>query len=274
MAIHILGNGPISIELGRELKNSFTTQIYSDLNPEVEGELQTIPYSSFLKTSISAKDIFILAWRGFPTENKDRLGVLDYLKSNLRPENLFINISSVSVYGEAPTAATEKTLPMPINEYGRSKLKLEKYSEINFRSKVCQLRVSNVFGDIKFTDVINQLIKAGEASIQISLMAPDIIERDYISIFDVVSLIRQLTIMGGDLAHHEVFNLSSNESISLSKLVTVIEEVRRLKVDILVKKLSKGVIEKSRISNQKVVDFLSIESPNHEKYLKDYVASF
>ena len=272
MSIHILGNGPISVALKSELKTSFDTRIYSVLNPKVEGSLKTFPYSSFLKTTLSEKDIFILAWRGFPTENEERVAVLDYLKDNLKPENLFINISSVSVYGEASTAATEKTLPKPINEYGNTKLKLEKFCETNFKSKICQLRVSNVFGDMKFTDVVNKLMKAAEEFMPIPLMAPNIVERDFISILDVVSLIRRLIIMGSYLSHHEVFNISANESISLSMLVTVVEKTSGLKINILEEELSKSVIIKSRISNQKLVKFLSIESPGQEENLKEYIS--
>jgi UDP-glucose 4-epimerase len=175
---------------------------------------------------------------------------------------LFCFTSSMAVYGNAEKAKETHT-PKPTSPYGISKLCAEQYVEYVSRkspqTRCVTFRVFNCYGPGQDTKNLTQ----GLASIFLQQMKNGNMievtgsldrERDLIYIDDVVSALQMIlntTSMEG------TYNLCSNESSSISRLIDVIYETSGLDYGVVEKKNIGGMMEDPFITtgdNQKLVN--------------------
>ena len=254
MKISILGYGPIPEKLARELSVDASVELFTSQEIFDFG-VPIYDYDSFLAKDLDF-DVLILAWRGLPQAGTQKAKVLRYLVEKSPTDSLIINLSSVSVYGQNSSVNTEETEPRPINDYGYSKLFLERYLNIFATSRVCNLRISNVFGDEKFNDVINRIIGAAVNQKSIELVSPATVLRDFISISTLNNLVKSLIEDAKRVSRRALFNVSSGSSLSLLEVKTLIENCCAKEISFQESSIDNSLIEISKISNEKISLFL------------------
>ncbi len=269
MKISILGAGPIPNRLAKKLCGNFFVEIFSSQEIIIDN-IEVCKYKKFISKIIDS-DIVILAWRGLPSPESEKAEVLKYLVQNISPNAIIFNLSSVAVYGQNLGINFETTVPKPINLYGHSKLDLETYLDTFAISKVCNLRISNVFGDTQFNDIINKMLIANSHNIEINLMAPLKVYRDFISIDSLIEVLANLIDSSNQLDSRNLFNISSGKSVSLFELKKLIEVSLGSQIGYSACELTPNDIEISRVSNLKVSQYLQIFSNNSLDDLKDYL---
>lgn len=273
MKVHILGKGPISIRLASTIAPNFDVAVYSEITPLKSEKVAIRPYQDLKMSSIKNDDVVLAAWRKIPIESSVKMHVLESLSSKLIETNLLVNLSSISVYGVTDSIAAESSPASPINLYGRHKLELENFFESNFMSKILNLRISNVFGDSFFDDVVNKLIMSIKHNKSIELMEPSLHFRDYISIDTLVNLIVEMIHNRHALNKVDVFNVSGGHSISILRLLQMIEEIFQTPIEYRISPIDNSVIGKSFVSNAKIRNFLKIELEDELVLLKEYLNS-
>ena len=269
MKISILGAGPIPNKLAEELRDNFLVEIFSSQEITIKN-FEVFKYKKFTSKIIDS-DIVILAWRGLPSPESEKAEVLKYLVQNISSNAIIFNLSSVAVYGQNLGVNFETTVPKPINLYGHSKLDLETYLDTFAISKVCNLRISNVFGDTQFNDIINKIIIANSRNTKINLIEPEKVYRDFISINNLIDILISLIVSSNQLDARSLFNISSGKSSSLLELKELIEVSLGSQIAFSAYELSPNEIEISRVSNLKVSQYLQISSNNSLDDLRDYL---
>jgi nucleoside-diphosphate-sugar epimerase len=257
MQVHILGSGPITKTLFKKLVPDHDVKIYSELRPGRKNNLESLSYETFISSGIRDADLILMGWKKIPALGDLKFEVLEFLKSAINPQSTLINLSSVAVYGETQKPAHEEQLETPINEYGHQKKALEKNLDDNFDSKVCHLRISNVYGSAEFSDVVNKLAESVKFGNRIELFNPDEIERDYISLNDVIRFIESFMHRQNSLPFRSKFNVASGLSTKLTDLRRMVERISSKKVLFDIKEPPLGIIHKSRIDNSKAEVFLN-----------------
>jgi nucleoside-diphosphate-sugar epimerase len=273
MQIHILGYGPITERLYGELNKIYSVSIYSSMQVHLDQNLAR-KYDELLTIEISPDDVFIVAWRELPLLGEIKFNVLCHLEESLSDRNVLIYLSSVAVYGESEHICTEETPPLPINNYGRSKLQLEVFFEHHFRSKLRFIRISNVFGHHGFNDVINKAIKAAVNDSSIDLVEPLLIYRDFIFIGRVVKAIRDISIGFASNKQLEIYNLSSGNSISLLDLLHIIEGALDKKIMVNHKQVDSETIKRSFVSNHRLPSHMNLEDRDGVEAIAMYIKTF
>jgi len=272
MRVHILGLGPITSALAKELEKIYQVKIYSNhrLN-KFDNEVS--PYETFLDTSLSSTDIFFIGWKDLRDDDLIRHKVLGYLKTQLTPQNTVFNLSSVAIYGNNFNSSNEFTIPSPINEYGSIKLKLENLYNSLFEAKVCHLRISNVFGDSRLNDVINTFINTVLCGKTIEIWGKPTVSRDFISLQTVIKKISICVQKLETIESRDIINICSGTSITLHDVLEIIEEVLDSPVHHEVLKNSSAVIEFSIIATDKFDRLFSQVQVDESKALFAYLAS-
>jgi nucleoside-diphosphate-sugar epimerase len=271
LRIAILGSGPIPNLLAQELNSTEEVELFTSQNVTVNG-IKISDYRSLLSRALDF-DVVVFAWRGIPKTGTEKAAVLRQLVANSSPETLIINMSSVSVYGQNSGVNFETTVPRPINPYGYSKYFLERYLNIFASAKVCNLRISNVFGCRKFNDVINRILNAAASQKTIELVSPGSVYRDFISSDTVIRIIINLIGERDDLNGRELFNISSGKSISLLQVMNIIENCLSRKISYNESVSSLNMIKSSYISNKKTLAFMNIGWETELENIKKYSIS-
>ena len=269
MRIAILGSGPIPNLLAQELNSTEEVELFTSQNVTVNG-IKISDYRSLLSRALDF-DVVVLAWRGIPRAGTEKAVVLRQLVANSSPESLIINMSSVSVYGQNPNVNFETTVPRPINPYGYSKYFLERYLNIFASSKVCNLRISNVFGHPDFDDVINRIINLAKYKQPMSLIRPDDTLRDFISIRTLVSYMVKFINAPMELKYPKNINFASGKSVNLSELVTIAEKIIKFKLNISVEESTSKIILRSEISTDLVSKWIGNEENHDLKELENFI---
>lgn len=250
MTVHILGLGPITSELAREIDDKQEVKIYSNHNSgKFNCEVNT--YESFLELPFSERDIFFLGWKDLPKDDLIRQEVFNYLSDKLEARNTVFNLSSVAVYGNNANPNNEFTDPCPVNSYGFEKLRLENLYDSSFDSKVCHLRISNVFGDFRFNDVINKFIHALLSGKALEIWGAASSSRDYISIQSVARKMSTCSTSLEKLGWRDTFNICSGVSISLEEITGMIQGILEKSINIDIKEKTDQIIDSSFISCDK-----------------------
>ena len=273
MRVHLLGYGPITEHLYKLLHSNSEVFLYSEREIQVQ-ELKIKSYEDFVDQKIENNDVVVMAWRELPPFGVIKRSVLDFLKDNLKVNNKVIYLSSVSVYGQNATFCTEDTEPHPINIYGKSKYEIEKYLKDSIVCELIVLRLSNVFGDNKFPDLVNKIIHSASSRQALELHSPTKIERDFISITSVARCLERVLTSTSPIESYEVFNISSGESITLETLHSLIEQVLDLKITAQNFQATEGTIILSRVPNMKFVSKFDCPIENQIENLQSYVRQF
>jgi dTDP-4-dehydrorhamnose reductase len=269
LKIAILGSGPIPNLLAQELNSSVEIELFTSQNVEIDG-INVSDYQSLLTSKLDF-DVVILAWRGMPKAETEKTDVIRHIVKRASSETLIINLSSVSVYGQNSDVNFESTAPRPINSYGYSKYYLERYLNIFAVSKVCNLRISNVFGHPDFSDVLNKMILSVERNESINLVFPNTVSRDLISINKVTKVVRNLTLNFASVDKRELFNLSSEKTFTLMELKYLVETCLNKKIFFSEIAGSPEVILKSMVANNKITSFLGHDLNFEKAEISDYI---
>lgn len=272
MKIAILGYGPIPEKLAHDLNQDAQVELFTSQNVKVN-DLKVSDYRSLLTKTLDF-DVLIFAWRGIPKARTEKAAVLRRIVDEASPETLIINMSSVSVYGQNSSVNTEETEPHPINDYGYSKLFLERYLNIFAESRVCNLRISNVFGHPDFDDVINRMLKNAKLKCLTKVIDPEHVFRDFISIDSVVKAIHSISYSNEFLIGREIYNLSSGVSISLRCLLDAVQSKFEFSVDIQEQGLVEDVIKMSLVSNNKFINVYPSFKFSEDTELENYLSYF
>lgn len=202
-------------------------------------------------------DVVINSWKSLDSLNRGwEIDYLTSLASSVNSKKLFLNLSSVAVYGECKDAADEDAVLNPINEYGIKKLEFENFLKVIGVPNLLNLRISNVFGDPRFDDLINRVYKAITQGFSIKLFEPDKIFRDFIYIDHVAKHMHQL-VLGSDFSsgpRQIDINISTGLSLSLFEVIQITENHLNRSLDFEIASSELGVILESRISNRKLLD--------------------
>jgi hypothetical protein len=268
LKISILGSGPIPNKLAQALGNDSTVNLYTSQDISISG-VDVLSYESFLSQPINS-DLVILAWRGLPELYSEKGSVLKHLVQNISNQALIMNMSSVAVYGHNQGINIETLRPRPINPYGVAKLELESYLNNWLGSRVCHLRISNVFGHPKFTDVVNSLLNSKHSGAPLMLVEPSKILRDYISIDTLIHIILELVKTSKEIAFREIFNVGSGFSLSLLELKFVFDSCIGSALPFIAVESRLEIIEVSQISNEKIVNFVNISTDDEIEQLRRY----
>lgn len=248
--IAIIGsNGFIGSNLAKKLKTISDTKIY------LFGRSETSTLGNdFLYTQINISDtqqvlhhfrdidfIYFLASETIPATSWDKPTI--EITNNLLPFVTFIetistlNIKRVvfvssagTIYGPTDLKVDEDSVKKPFSPYGITKLAMEYYLNY-FHHKHGLLydvyRVSNVYGEgqniSKGLGIINTFLEKILIDHKIQIFGDGSNVRNYIYIQDLVTLMCYSINSG--LETSNIFNASSNDTLSINQLVAIIKKV-------------------------------------------------
>lgn len=141
----------------------------------------------------------------------------------------FIYMSTSQVYGKLNNRVTEETTPVPINDYGKTKLLGENYcKQFNNDMKCIVIRLSNAYG-VPLTDsglnlVVNDLCKQSVENQKIILKTKGKQKRDFIAIPDLFQAIGILLDLETKDLKENIFNVGGNNSLSIYELAKLIAQ--------------------------------------------------
>lgn len=208
------------------------------------------------------------------------LGTLNILKLCAKYKvSKLVYASSAAVYGSAKEMPLkEEHRILPISFYGQSKYSAEQYIHLFhqlYGLPYTILRYSNVYGMRQ-----NMLGEAGVVSIFINqaIRNKEVIvygdgsqTRDFIFVKDVAKANIQAVAFGGS----GVFNISTNQPISLNELLAILQESIHQPLDITYTDSRAGDIKDSSLSFDKAREFLQWEpQTSFEIGLKETVAYY
>ena len=269
MSIHILGRGPITERLSNVLSDAFEVFVYSDFPSKTP--FPVLNYSELIPAAFRNQDSIVLGWRELPREGSPKMGILNKLSKNLTKNQKLINLSSVSVYGNTLTPADENHPLAAINPYGQAKIALEQYCDLYMNTNICHLRISNVFGDNAFDDIVNRLLQSQKVHKVHPVVEPVEIERDFISIDSLVNVVYTLLSDVRQKPNHQVFNVSSGYSISLQQLIKMVQSFNNGMPEVSETPILESIIRKSLISNQKIKSLYPVLQTSEVDKLNDYI---
>jgi len=269
LKISILGAGPIPNKLAQVLRGNSLVELFTSQEIAIDG-VEIFKYETFTSRMVDS-EVVILAWRGLPSPGSEKAEVLKYLVQNVSSNSTIINLSSVAIYGQNSGINYETTVPKPINPYGQAKLDLEIYLNTFAVSKVCNLRISNVFGDPGFSDVLNSILDGAKNAVEVELVSPTSVSRDFISIETLIEILERILVLSKIQARREVINVSAGKSINLYELLNLVEHLSSSKISYFEAPLREGVIKQSLISNLKIIALLNYEVSSQTLEIQKYV---
>lgn len=219
-------------------------------------------------------NVVINSWRSL--DYLDRGWEINYLKSLANLDNskvLFLNLSSVAVYGECKDPADEDAVLNPINEYGIKKLEFEKYLKGIRMPNLLNLRISNVFGHSRFDDLINRIYNSITKGFSMKVFEPTKIFRDFIHIDQVAKYMHEL-LLEPDFSSGQRnidVNISTGLSLALSEVIQVTENFLQRSLDFEISSVEPGMILESRISNKKLLDLIRHQDLSVKEQIKAYL---
>jgi nucleoside-diphosphate-sugar epimerase len=208
-------------------------------------------------------DVVINSWRDLGDEhNTSRLEILKTLASN--PKLTLINLSSVAVYGECDYPKNELSEITPKNGYGDRKWQLELHlSSLRFLS-VINLRISNVYGHVAFTDFFNKAVESYFSRSTFYIASPELIFRDFISLQDFLDAFNRILAKYEFFPHQGVLdiNIGSGKSYSIGEVFAVMQEISPFGIPFEIINPVESTIMKSFIDVSKMENELQIEMPD------------
>ncbi len=219
-------------------------------------------------------DVVINSWKSLDSLNRGwEIECLARLAKISNSEILFVNLSSVAVYGEFKGLVDEGAAPNPINEYGIKKLEFENFlKEINMPN-FFNLRISNVFGDVAFDDFLNRVYSAITLGKPLKVVEPDRIMRDFIAVDRVVDYINEL-LKQSSLFRDSPFidlNISAGRSLYLHEAIEIIELICKQKLVSEVVPSLEGTIRESRVSNSKLRELIQVQNSLPGEEIRTYI---
>lgn len=191
------------------------------------------------------------------------------IKKNIKV--IFLS-SGGTVYGiQDEQPIKETALPAPINHYGAVKLCIENVMRtfnIQLHTKMLIARISNPYGPgqdfHKGVGFVDASLKKTLRNETIEIWGDGNIVRDYIYIEDVCEMLCSLIEYDGD---EEVFNLSSNEGMSLNDIIEEIE-LLGLNPNVVYKPARSVDVPKVILDNSKIMKVHSMKIRTFREGLK------
>lgn len=188
--------------------------------------------------------------------NINILGCINLYKSCVqRAVPQIIYISSAAVYGEPHYLGIDEEHPIgPRSFYGLSKYCGEKYLQLfaaTDRLNYTILRLANVYGPRQKIGIDGGV--AANFFSRLMEQQPPVIygsgnqTRDFIYVGDVVSAI----IKSMNRGHGQILNIGTNSSLSINRLLELVEEAAGLSIDPMKERPREGDIEHSFLNNQR-----------------------
>jgi len=270
-----LGHGPICARLIQEiiLKNQdHEIAVYSKRTKKPSSP-QICFLDNWKDVDLNNTDVVVNSWKTlYGDYERSRHEILTEISQKLSDSRIFVNLSSVAVYGECQSEADENSRLTPVNEYGMLKLQLEKFLKEIEMPRLWNLRLSNVFGDASFDDVVNRAYMSAIHGKTLGMFAPSMVRRDFIRVDQVVKYVINLletNVFKFSNGFIDV-NVSSGESLYLTDVLVIVEAVlgRKPLVDMFLKE-EKMIIE-SRISNKRLRSLSSVPVSSPEADIRDY----
>lgn len=209
---------------------SYTIPSSSWENPSLEIEQNLIPFISFTETIVK-----------------------------LKVKKIIFLSSAGTIYGSSKSKLDETSFSNPFSPYGIVKLTIEhflNYFQTKYNLNYDIYRVSNVYGEGQNTGkglgVINTFLENIIDKQEIQIFGDGNTIRNYIHVKDVVSILNYS--LKSDTSASNVYNLSSNDTLSLNDLISIITKVVPEKFTVSYKK--------TRLSDNPVIDI------DHTKILK------
>lgn len=142
-------------------------------------------------------------------------------------------LSSARVYGKARSGKEEDALQVetfdPSDLYNLSKLMGEALCFSSDRANVRIARLSNVYGrDFSSPSFLTSIIRDAVDNGRVVLNTAMECQRDYISIKDVVSLLRQIALRG----RHQLYNVASGINVSNRELLQAIRSATGCRLEV------------------------------------------
>ena len=269
--MHLLGSGPITEAIYFKVCQLYPTHIYSEVRQSSPKGAEYSKYEDIFDRKIGKEDVIILGWRKVPIPSSLKSDVMRFLAESTGKNNLVMSLSSVAVYGETHGIASEWTKVNPKNNYGKEKLFLEDTLNSIFNSKVCHLRISNVFGNSEFNDFINLVVSSVKDNRPLVLFNQGKILRDFISIQRVTEAIEIIMTKRIKIPLRAIFNVSSGISLETNKIIGFTETILNDKISKIIEPLPVNMIAESIISNAKIKEDFQIEFGSNEDEIFNFL---
>jgi len=232
--------------------------------------------------------VYYLASASIPSTSWDNPGV--ELENNLTPFISFtecivkLNVKKIifvssagTIYGPSTDKLTEESDKQPFSPYGIIKLTIEhflNYFKVKHNLHFDIYRVSNVYGEGQDTGkglgIINTFIENILTAHQIHIFGDGENIRNYIHVKDTVELLSHSLV--SDLSKSEIYNASSNDTISINNLVKIIKQIVEEKFEVLYENKRKSDNPTIDLDNSKIVSqmpdlkFLSLQEGIKQTY--------
>lgn len=219
-------------------------------------------------------DVVINSWKSLKSLNRGwETQLLKSISIHHSKEIKFVNLSSVSIYGECPFEVNETSDLNPINDYGIAKLEFESYLKQISMPNLINLRLSNVFGDINFDDILNKAYRAIMAGDTLEILEPASVVRDFIEVKKAVTYIDNVLHLPHlfDSSSSVDLNISGGYSLFLGEVIEIIEQITQEKLIANVVPSNSQTIMESRVSNEKLRHLIGVEKSSPEKEIRTYI---
>jgi len=275
MTTYLLGGGPINLsiyrELSRERREVFLVTSYFE---RFSHQVKTLTYEAFSENSMTAEDRVVIGWRSlnFSKSAKVKQNTLEHLNTAFETLDRVIYLSSGSIYGIENIEFKENRIPKPISLYARDKLELEKWIANGAARNKIICRISNVFGDPEFNDLINKIIQTFKSDSFFSLYNPDAFSRDYLSVQDLSKIVVYfLFSYCPDSPCLEYVNVSSNISVTTSEIIEVLSRITSRKISLQTLEVPSGVPLHNLLDNTKLTNQMNWVAPNPILGIENYI---
>lgn len=167
-----------------------------------------------------------------------------------------IYASTLLLYPNSHQKQNENSSLEPFNDYEEDKLAEEKllatYAKTH-NTKLCIVRLTNIYGDVKNKGIIQKIFSALLNNKEIAINGSGNQLRDYLFIDDVIPPLVYL-LLSNQEKPLEIFNICSAKGQTLNSVISIIEEITDKK---LLRLKGKAVKEKKMIigDNKKIIKF-------------------
>jgi UDP-glucose 4-epimerase len=215
------------------------TNIFSDKLPYTQINLMDVDQ---VNRHFSDMDIvYYLASESIPSTSwekpileieKNLIPFINFLEciAKLKVKKIVFVSSAGTIYGASDKKVTEDSNKKPFSPYGITKLTMEyylNYFEAKYGLSHDIYRVSNVYGDGQNTSkglgIINTFLEKIIREKKIDIFGNGENIRNYIYVKDVAELL--CLSINSDTSQSNIYNLSSNDTLSIKTLVSIIKNV-------------------------------------------------
>ncbi len=230
----LMQNSVLKISLfGRSATNEFKDKLpYHQLDLNNSSQLEKYFKETEIVYYLASDSIPSSSWDDpkFDVE-KNLLPFIHFLNNGAKHKlRKVVFVSSAgTIYGPSKEKLTEDSDKKPFSPYGITKLAMENYLnyfEVRHGIKHDIFRVSNVYGDGQDTSkglgIINTFLEKIITDHSITIYGNGENIRNYICVNDVAKLLSLSIASGND---SNIFNLASNDNISINQLVAIIKKI-------------------------------------------------